>query len=254
MAFRPRILAHGPPNHGKTKAIVNTFPRPMFILNSPGERGGYGSLPVGDPEVVVYPDIDPTLKSEVVLAQVKHAYLEAIKSGKYQTIAFEGLHKLMDYAMDVVTGGDYFQGLKPDWNTFGLCYHYVDRMLDTLLINNVPAVIVTCWSKEKGERKIKKGEKVDDIPQTVGPDLLGEYARKVVGGFQMVFAQTLRPFPDKRTDKEGRRLQWAAWQTRPTQSVQGCGIKGPDKIVENIPLFIPADYRYLKQIWEELDK
>jgi hypothetical protein len=61
----------------------------------------------------------------------------------------------------------------------------------------------------------------------------------------------LKVYPDGREDKEGKKLRWAAWQTRPTQAVQGCGIKGPDKIVEQIPLYIPADYRYLKQIWEE---
>jgi len=259
--FRPRILAHGPPNHGKTKAIVNTFPRPLFVLNSPGERGGHGSLPDNDPTCVVYPDIDPSAKSGEILKEWKAAYTEAIKSGKYQTIALEGIHKVMDYVMDTITGGGYFAGEKPDWNTFGLCYHWMDRALDTALINNVHAVIATAWSKEKGERRAKslgkdsRGKAImEEVPQTIGPALLGEYSRMVIGGFQMVFHQTLRTFPDKRTDKEGRPLKWAAWQTRPTQSVQGCGIKGPDKIVENIPLFIPANYEYLKQIWEELDK
>lgn len=250
--FRPRLLVHGGPNHGKTKAIVNTFPRPIYVVNAPGERGGHGSLPEDDPTCVVHPDIDPTAQSAAILKEVKAAYTEAIKSGKYQTIAFEGLHKLMDYVMDDITGGDYFRGLKPDWNTFGLCYHYVDRMLDTLLINNVQAVIITAWSKEKGERKGRKGEKAEDIPQTVMPALLGEYARNAVGGVQLVFAQTLRAYPDKRKDAEGRLLRLATWQTRPTPDVQGCGMKGPDKIVERFPLYIPADYNYLQQKWEEL--
>lgn len=250
--FRPRLLVHGGPNHGKTKAIVNTFPRPIYVVNSPGERGGHGSLPEDDPTCVVHPDIDPTQKSSVILQTTKAALIDAIKSGLYKTIAFEGLHKYLDYVMDDLMGGDYFRGLKPDWNTYGLCYHSVDRLLDQLLINNTQAVIVTCWSKEKGERKARKGEKPEDVPQTTGPDLLGEYSRKVLGGFQMVFAQTLRTYPDKRKDAEGRALRMAVWQTRPTPEAQGCGIKGPDKIVESFPLYIPADYNYLQQKWEEL--
>lgn len=252
--YRPRIYAHGPPNNDKTGAIVRTAQRPILFINSPGETG-YDTIPDNDPDVSIYPLFDPTQASDKLLQQVEKACSDAIKGGLYQkgTIVFEGIHNLMDYVMDMLTGGEYFHGAKPDWSTFGLCYHWMDLFISRLMVNNVHQVIITGWSKEKSERKLRKGEKPEDIPQSVGPSMLGEYSRTIIGRVPMVLHQTLRPVPDT-VDKEGKKVYASAWQTRPYGMVKGCGMKGPEKIVRNMPLYIPADYEYLKQIWEELEK
>lgn len=250
--YQPRIYVIGPPNNDKTGAIVRTAAKPLYVINCPGETG-YATLPVGDPEIVVAPLLDPAEESSKLLEDFSKICDDAIKSGKYQTIAIEGIGNLMDYQMDSLTDGAYFAGEKPDWNIFGFCYHKMDLWIAKMMINNVHQVIFTSWAKEKGERKARKGEKPEDVPQLIGPALLGEYTRTIIGRIPMVFHQTLQVLPGQ-LDKEGKKIYGSRWQTRPHGLVRGVGIKGPAKIVQGIPLYIPADYTYLKQMWEELDK
>lgn len=254
-----RIYVHGAPNNGKTKAIVRTAKRPIRMINSPGETG-YASIPTDDPEITTWPLFDPTQKSDKILKEVEGAVASSIKDGKFKdgTLVFEGVHNIMDYVMDTITGGAYFDGEKPDWSAFGLCYHWMDMFISKLMVNNVENVIFTGWSKEKGERKARKGEKPDDIPQIIGPNMLGEYSRTIIGRIPLVFHQTLKLVKDSKgnkiLDRDGNATYAAAWQTRPYGRVQGVGIKGPDKVIERMPLFIPADYTNLALIWEELSK
>jgi hypothetical protein len=249
-----RVYPHGPPNSDKTGAIVRTAPRPLLFINAPGETGD-ASIPRNDPSITVYPPFDPTQPSKTILAQVEQACIESIASGNWRegTIAFEGIHNLMDYVMDAQTDGGWFEGELTDKKDFGLyprVYRWMDHFVSRLMVNNVHLVIVTGWSKEKGERKTKPGEQFYEVPQTTGPALLGEYSRMIVGRIPLVFHQKLRLLPDT-LDAEGKHVYASAWQTRPYGAIKGVGIKGPRSVVEAMPLYIPADYRYLKQIWEE---
>jgi hypothetical protein len=248
-----RVYAHGPPNNGKTNAIVQTALRPMCIINAPGETG-YDSIPVDDPDIVRFPSFDPYQDSAQLLTEVEKACSSVIREGKYKTVAFEGIHNLLDYAMDKMTDGNHLKGI--DSNDYGrsnaLAGRWMDAFLSRLMVNTVPLVIITGWSKEKGERRVRKGEKPEDVPQIIGPLMMGEYSRTILGRVPMVFHQTLRPTQE--LDAEGKRKYLAAWQTRPHGMVKGVGIKAPKKVVDGMPLFIPADYGYLIAKWEELSK
>lgn len=246
-----RIYAHGPPNNDKTGALVRTAVRPLYIINSPGETG-YATIPTDDPGITVAPLFDPTKNSSKLIQAVEKVCGEAIKSGQYQTIAFEGINNLGGYVLDSISGGDYFGLAKVDWGLYPLVYRWLDLFIAKLMMNNTPNVVLTGWSKEKGEHRAHKGEKPEDVPQIIGPDMMGEYSRMIIGRVPMVFHQTLKVVPNQ-LDKEGKKIYASAWQTHPYGTIKGCGIKGPARIVEKIPLLIPADYTYLKQLWEELD-
>ena len=239
-----RILINGGPNVGKTRAIVETFPRPLHVVNAPGEKGGGWVARLAEPDLTVAVPADPLAPAAKILDSIEKTILDTVKAGQVQTIAFEGLHKLMDYIMDLVTDGEYFKGLKPDWPMYSLCYHRANRFLDRILVNTTPVIVVTSWAKEKASRKKQAGERQEDIPLAVGPDLLGEYSRKVLGEFDVVLHQALHK--TDRTDKEGKRIYESRWQTRPNERVVGCGIKGPRALVEAIPLYIPADFQTLQ--------
>lgn len=241
-----RIFTHGEPNNGKTLAAVETFPRPMIFINAPGEKG-YASIPDDDPEVHIAPTIDPYAKPQEILKALDEQAVSVIKSGKYQTIIFEGLHKYMEYVLDDVTLGAHFRGDEFGWKAYSQCYAVTNRFMDRLQMNNTPVVYVTSWSREKADKNDPLKEKAALYAR---PKLLGDYAQMIVGEFGCVFHQFLQRTDNK--DKNGNRIYERTWQTKPQGRVKGCGIKGPPQIVSQIPLYIPADFRYLSSLWDKL--
>src|SRR3989304_6181440 len=107
---RRRFLISGGPNKRKTSARL-TFPKPMVIVPSPGEKG-YDTIPVNDPQIIpIIWQVDPDEKkpnSHAIVDEVVKTCIGAI-TGKLGVIPvtfhFDGFHKFFDYLLDSVTDG-----------------------------------------------------------------------------------------------------------------------------------------------------
>jgi hypothetical protein len=252
LARRTRVHINGETYTGKTSALL-TFPAPRFILNYPGE-GGYDTLPTDDPDTLVRvwtPDkVSAQVNSAKVLEDVWQATVGALKTPGLQTFAGDGLHKLMAYVMDAMSGGAFFEGAgiktasasNPDTldpRAWGQSERWMTGYLNMVKQSSVPVVVFTSWDADKQERRTRQGEKWTDVPTKKLPALYGAMARTILGEFTVTLHSSrgrLQP-----NDKE---VTWR-WQTKPDTLVMGAGIKGPADVVEKIPKYIPANWGIL---------
>lgn len=243
--WRPFVFWHGKANQGKTRSLL-TLPSPIAIVSLPGEKGYRTATDCGREDVTVWRWEEDTVKgtdSNKLVDEVEKTCLDIIASGKYQSIGLDGLHKYVHYALDAVTGGQYFDPEAKDFERklYGVCYRKVNGFLNRLSYTRIPVIAVTAWADDRHTRKQRPGEQEKDIPSAVMPDLIGQMSKEIMGEFDVVLHQSLR--------KEGDKFI-SMWQTRPTGDVQGCAIKGRAEVVDKIPLFIPAVYNELIKVLE----
>ena len=254
LSRRRRVLINGEANTRKTTTLL-TFPRPLAVVSYPGEKG-WATLLTADGTPVA-PDVLPFIFTEdkaqdshAVIRDVERVLLE-IRAGKHglvQTIACEGLHKYAEVLMDSVTDGAYFSGLDFERKLWARGYRTVHEHLNTLMETSVPVVVFTCWADVDRDRAQKPGEKDQDVPSHVRPDLFGKLAKQMMGEFSVVLHQSIRKLEAK--DEKSQ----AVWQTRPAGEIAGCGIKGPVEVVEKVPLLLKAEYASLEQyVWKEAE-
>lgn len=246
-------MIDGEPNSGKTVSLL-TFPTPSLVMSYPGE-GGYDSLPANDPNVtvLVWATDKLTVKpdSTQVIREVEKATVEALKTPGLQTFCGDGLHKLMAYAMDALSGGAFFEGLETktatgqnadvlDPRVFGQAERWLFGYLNTVKQSSVPYVVFTCWDADKQERKAQKakGEKWSDIPTKRLPALFGQTAKNIMGEFSVVVHASKGTIDSTKTPP----LRGYRWQTKADGDVWGCGVKGPVEVVEKIPKFVEAKW------------
>ena len=251
---RRRLLINGKSGTRKTTSLL-TFPRPIAVLSYPGELG-WDSLPDGDPNIYKRVWADEVGKHQDAMKVIKAIEDEAlalIASGKYRTVALEGLHHFTSLALDFVTDGAYLKGEEFEPRQYGLGYRLVFDHITRLSNTNVPVVAWTCWAESKQERPKRAGEKQEDIPKKVLSALPGQLPHQIMGRFSVTLYQSLKARKDKAgltmKNERGEPIYDATWQTRQQGDILCAGLKGPKEIVERIPTVIPADYAALEAAW-----
>lgn len=255
---RRRLLLNGKSGSRKTTAVL-TSPRPIAILNYPGELG-WDTIPDGDPDVykrVWAEDAGKRLKAADIIKAVEGEALEIIASGKYRSLWMEGLHHFVSFCLDDVTDGAYLRGDEFEPRQYGLAYRMVFDHIARRSNTNVPVVGWTCWAEMKAERGKRPGERQDDIPKKVLSALPGQLPHQIMGRFSVMLYQALQVRKDKSgvpvKNARGETIQDAVWHTRQHGDVLCAGLKGPAAVIERIPTIIPADYTALEQAWAEAE-
>jgi hypothetical protein len=268
---RRRILITGETGSGKTHSL-RSFPSPKFIMVYPGEKGqdtllkSDGSAIDADTVVRVWEHGDKPLNSTEVIEQVRKATLEALRTPGLVCFCGDGLHKLYEYVMDAMSGGEYFAGSPFKTETRDdkqvvdprvpmQAEHWITDYLSVVALSRVPYAVFTAWDKDTGVRRAKtladgKKEKWTDIPTFKMPAFYSAAARKVLGEFGCCLHASVSV---KRMDVGGGK--WEArrlyqWQTQPDNEVGACAIKGEGEKVKLIPKFIGADWKELAKYVE----
>ena len=256
---RRRLLIVGKAGTRKTTSLL-TAPRPIAILNYPGELG-WDSVPDNDPEVfkrVWADDIGKPLNPDKVVKEVELEALSLIASGKYKSIFFEGLHHSATAEMDVVTDGAFVRGEDFEPKLYALGYRRILDHIARMSNTNVPVMGWTCWAELKMERTKRQGEKNDDVPKKIYCALPGQLAHTIHGRFSVMLYQALKVRKDKTgavvKNDRNEPVYDAVWQVRPQGDVLCAGLKGDAKAVERIPTFIPANYQALEEAWMFAEK
>jgi hypothetical protein len=238
--WKCRVLVSGEPDAGKTTAL-RTWDKPIHIVSVPGEQGT-AALPVGDGITThVFQPPDPSKPrawgQEWAETEALCLAIAAGKHGECATLAIDGLHKLYDLAMAVVTNGASmskdgdFEARKygNGWNLFKL-------FLDRVYASAVPNVVMTCWvdlEKDDPDNRAK------DAPRSILPALPGKSAQRILGEF------AIRLVAFAEGTGQGRRYYWA---TQPQGKIKGAGIKGPIEVVSKIPPRVEQDWQKLKPL------
>lgn len=261
---RTRVLIYGAPNAGKTHSLL-TFPGPAFDLNYPGEKGYETLLTVNakgqsvpvraDMDVRWYTPDKLTVKanSAQILAEVEKFTVQALATPGLQTFCGDGLHKLMAYAMDAMSGGAYFAGDPTqtasgsnqdvlDPRVYGQAERWLFGYLNTVMQSAVPYVVFTCWDADKQIRRASKakGEKWSDVPTQTMPALFGQTGKAIMGEFSIVLHASRGMIDPKAVPP----LKGYRWQTVGDADVVA-GIKAPVSVTSRIPKFVPADWAVL---------
>ncbi len=263
---RRRLLITGETGTGKTRSL-RTAPGPKYIMMFPGEKGQDTLLaPDGTPldaDTTVRAwehDTSKSISSSEIIEAVRKEALAARQIAGLVTFCGDGYHKLYEYVIDALSGGEYFAGSQ--WKTeskqdtavvdprvSAQAEHWMADFISSLCLSRIPNVILTGWDKDMGVRKAKmiegKKEKWTDIPTYKMPALYSGAARKILGEFGMCVHSSVI---DKRVEVKPGRYELRRlyrWQTKPSNDVGACSIKCDDKILEKIPQFINQD-------WEEL--
>ena len=256
---RRRLLINGKSGTRKTTSLL-TFPRPIAILSYPGELG-FDTIPDSDPEIYKRVWADDSGKAQDALKTIQaieKEALEIIASGKYRTIALEGLHHMTTIALDHATDGAYLKGEEFEPRQYGLAYRVVFDHITRISNTNVPVIVWTCWAENKQERPKRPGEKAEDVPKKILSALPGQLPHQIMGRFSVTLYQSLKLRKDKTgvvlKNERGEPIYDAVWQTRQQGDVLCAGLKGPKEIVERIPTFLPADYTALDAAWTKAEK
>jgi len=272
---RRRILITGETGSGKTNSL-RTFPGPKFVMVYPGEKGQDTLLQASgvpldsDTTVQVWQHADskdgkPQLSSEII-EHARRATIDAIRIPGIVTFCGDGLHKLYEYVMDALSGGEYFAGSPfqtatrdnnavVDPRVASQAEHWISDYLSLISLSRIPYVVVTTWDKDTGIRKAKmqadgKKEKWTDIPTHKMPALYSAASRKVLGEFgYQVHASVVEKRVDIGNGKFERQRLYR-WQTAPDAEVGACGIKIDSAIASTIPKFIGADWKELAKYVE----
>jgi hypothetical protein len=245
------VLISGVTGMGKTQSLL-TFPGPRLVLVYPGE-GGSGTLPKDDPDTTVLEYEDGSalnVSSLNIINEVEATTAKLVKTPGLQTFCGDGLHKLMAYVMDAMSGGAFFEGFKIktesqadsdvlDPRVWGQAERWMWGYLNMVRQSSVPYVVMTSWAQEKQERKTKRGEKWTDVPTKQLPAMYGAMSLTVSGEFTVaVRAKRTRL---KATDPQ----ESFVWQTQNDGEVLGCSVKAPLSVVAGIPKYVPQDWAQL---------
>ena len=255
-----RIHIVGETGSGKSTAL-GTFPGPRVIVSMPGEHG-YGSIKHKDAEDPKYVDPETTLlvyqadkltpnpSSAQVIREVQKALYEAAATPGLQTLCVDGLHKLLDYAMDDITGGNWFEGsevrdksgsgediVAP--SAYGQLARWLRGFLNPLIQSKVPLIVCTSWDADKPTRKAQLGEHWSKVPKAKLPALIGEAARTVIGEFGVTVHASKGTWYDAAGKEIGKGFRW---QTKSDGGTLAAQIKAPPEVVEKIPKYVEAKW------------
>lgn len=254
------IWLNGPPNSGKTSSFA-TCTKPMGIISVPGEKG-HACIPYGEGvEAFVWEDDGTpakdrnTLYYQKVWREIENTTTDLIngKYGPIQTIVIDGMHKLYDIALAIATdtesavpqsafettindkGKEVLKG-EFDPRCYGKSHKIIFQYVNMVASSKVPTRIFTSWSKMK---KDDKKDTSKNAAEHLMPALPGEAAQMVLGEVGVTLHTKI--------SVKGEFL----WQTKPGGEVAGAGIKGPARIVEKVPMFIPQDFQVLAGYFKE---
>lgn len=255
-----RIHIVGETGSGKSTAL-GTFPGPRVIVSMPGEHG-YGSIKHKDAEDPKYVDPETTLlvyqadklspnpASAQVVRDVEKALYEAANMPGLQTLCIDGLHKLLDYAMDDITAGNWFEGsvvkdqkgnledtVPP--TAYGQLARWLRGFLNPLIQSKVPYIVFTSWDADKAVRKAKPGEHWSQVEKAKLPALIGEAARTILGEFGVTIHASKGTWFDANGKELGKGFRW---QTKSDGGTLAAQIKAPPEVVEKIPKFVEAKW------------
>lgn len=234
---RTRIHITGHTGTRKTSSLL-TFPRPIHIINLPGEKG-YATLPLDAPDVTtdIWQDDTPNKRrpSAQVLQEVHAVTVKAMATPGLKTLAIEGLHKLPHVMTDAVTAGAYFAGEDFEPRLYALAHRQFAEYLDMVCRSSVPVVVMTSWAAPEADKPGLRGGSTH-----LWPDLLGKLAKQILGEFDITAAAVLRP------GKPGEPELTGYWQLRPEGEVWGCGLKVNPERAKAIPTYIPQTYAALQ--------
>lgn len=254
MTSLARMLIQGPPNSGKTEAVVRTWPRPLQIQVYPGE-GGHATIPQGFEARSVgiaahIPTLDPTLKitSGAVVQEVEALTFEILggKHGPVESFCGDGMHKYYLYVLDMVSGGQLFRGENIGSDTdpyvsariYNRAREHFRYYIQRINASPVKNVVFTCWDGREAD-KASQGFKG---MMHIFPDLPGKAAKEIMGEFGVVVYSIIEwgnRLPNK--------LAPAKWQLIPEGEVWGAAIKAPSEVIKHLPVYCAQDYNVLKQ-------
>ena len=247
-----RMLIQGPPNSNKTGSVCQTWPRPLHIQVMPGELGD-ATIPRGHPDIFPYiwaQDPIEQLTSAAVIAAVEKQTWGILSTPGIETFCPDGCHKLYDYYLDDVSGGQLFRGEKlgsetdpyVGANMYNRARKRFMQYVKRVNASPVKHVVWLCWDGREADDPSKgfKGQ------SHIFPNLPGAAAKEFMGEFGLVVHSRiqwgLRP-------PKGRAP--AKWQLLPEGDVWGASVKAPIEVIEKLPALCDQDYAILKKLLED---
>ena len=258
-----RVLIIGAPGTFKTTSIIKSFPRPLAILNYPGE-GGSAVIPTNEPDLKAWAwEQDPhDFASAKIIDEVEQQTWKILMSGEFKTFAGDGLTKLAalywnreyqrllnSYAKQIAEGKvnrdgvPYEEGLKLQAygnENYGACRDTL-RYISRIRHSNIDTVVLTTREGVEAEDK----ELVGNTNRHIFAELPGKLARNIVGEFGVVMRAEVSNVVDPKT---GATRSEGVWQIRKGGSVWGVGVKVSPERAEKLPLKVPQDWGRLYQL------
>ena len=248
-----RMMIQGPPNSGKTSSVCRTWPRPLAILSSPGEKGD-ATIPRGVDGITsfIWED-DPVSKtsSRMVIDQVETLTWEILggKHGQFKSFCFDGYHKFYDYWLDWISGGALFGGKEigeggDQWTPSRLynrtrqAARYFTQRVNMSPIENI---VWTCWDGKESDEPGKKGAQ-----SHIFPNLPGQAAKEFMGEFGLVVHSRI-----KWGERQPQGRAPAKWQLKPEGEVWGASVKVPIEVWDKLPIYIDQSYTALQETLEK---
>ena len=233
-----RALISGPPNSGKSFSS-RTFPRPIAIVSPPGELGVV-SLPIGEEGVTVFAqtEIDMSKPTDWVgiVEETRRLMADLCTKNVYQTIFFDGLHKLEFCYLNMETGGALargdmnFQGMK----VYPAVKHRLLGDIRRWIQSPVPYIIFTVWiGRDKEDPGLDSKS-----PTHIFPALAGQTGQEIVGEF------TLCLYAERQGYGQAARY---LWQTQADPKVWGAGCKLREDLAKKLPATVPQDWAVLEK-------
>lgn len=257
-----RVLKIGPPNSLKTTSLMkcgecetiakctHAWPRPLVILNAPGEKG-WETIPAGVPGIKGVrweANAMEKMSPAAVVKEVESRTWELLATPGLQTFAVDGLHKLYPFYYKkrraeiadwtLVKDDPDLNNQKLDLSAYGNenggayaeFMHYVTRVCTS----PVPYVVMTVWEGSEPD---------SDNPKSshVFADLAGKLAKRVTGEFSVcLYSNVTQPDPMGKVK--------GSWQLRPKGRVWGVGVKVNPDLALKIPGEVPQNFRALETL------
>lgn len=243
-----RVLVFGPPNSFKTTSLL-TWPRPLHVVNSPGEKG-FDTL--ANPPDDVHPYRWISEKNEDALAQfqaVEKLVFEVLSGahGPVATFGFEGLHKLYAVILDVVTGGAFGAGEEFDAKLYARAHELFSHFITRAQAAPTPFQVYTAWDGREADSPELAKTMRSAAPAHTYPELPGKMAKRIMGEFSYVLYAESNFEKMTETGVQAK----GTWQLLPHGKVWGAAIKAPVSVVQRLPLTIPQSFPLLKLVLEK---
>ena len=261
-----RAAIIGWPNAWKTTSAL-TWPRPLHILNFPGEHGP-SSIDPEKPEnagvkIHVWED-DPAVRltPRGLVTQIERLSTEILsgKHGPIQTFFGDGFHKFYQVIYEACLDDliEAFPSADKDrlgGRAYGMAHAEAFRYFRKIQSSNVPYVVVTMWAQRE---KDNPEDRSATASTHIWPDLPGELAKKVMGEFGIVLyampGTEIAPAVMKgQSVVKPARFSAGTWQLRPGGKVWGAGIKLPLNIAQQLPTIVPQDWSHLEKLVTEAE-
>ena len=257
MPQKLRFLLFGLANSGKTTSL-STFPGPQQIVVCPGEKGVM-SLPQREDitNYVYQVDVDEKKSSTAIVHEFESLVYELASSATAHTLSIEGLHKLYEYYLDIVTSGAYFDGKEFDSKLYGPAHRNFAGFINRLFLSPVPVIVYTAWAEKEPEGEGLTREQRRVAPKYYYPKLPGYMAKHILGEVDAVIYCCLQVQCSMgKCSQRDNHTEHFVWQLTPVGEVHGCGTKLPRTSLQEkggrlrtLPTYIHPDYHiYLEAV------